>query len=113
MAEWFRAGYFTSQLLVKRLCDDSFFHLGDLVGLCNGNPFMTNVRINPLKQEVPTVPDGGDILQYQQMLQRQLAFRQAATMRALNPTEPWSGLPAMQQRELLNQQVLTHPQVFY
>lgn len=113
MAEWFRAGYFTSQLLVKRLCDDSFFRLGDLVGLCNGNPFMTNVRINPLKQEVPTVPDGGDILQYQQMLQRQLAFRQAATMRALNPTEPWSGLPAMQQRELLNQQVLTHPQVFY
>lgn len=110
MAEWFRAAYFNATLLVKRLCDDSFYMLGDLVQMCSGNPFQTNMHIAPLKQEVP-VPDSNELLQYQ-LLQRQLALRQMASMRAMGQSaEHWSGLPNMQQRDLVNQPVLTHPQV--
>lgn len=110
MAEWFRAGYFTTSLLVKRLCDDSFYRLGDLANMCGGNPFQCNVRIPPLKQEMPTQSEG-ELLQYQ-LLQRQLALRQAATMRALNQNEPWGGMQGMQGRDLVTQQVLAHQQVF-
>lgn len=88
MAEWFRAGYFTTSLMVRRQCDERFYMLGDLVTLCAGNPFQTNVRIAPLKMEPPKMHEPN--LQFQ-LLQTQLALRQAA-VRALERTEPWSTL---------------------
>lgn len=114
MAEWFNAAYFNYSLLVKRQCDDSFYRLGDLVQTFSGNPFLAGVaqRIPPLKQEV-AAPDNAELLQYQ-LLQRQLALRQAASLRAMGTAEPWnalSGMQQQQQRELLGQQVLGHPQV--
>lgn len=115
MAEWFNAAYFNYSLLVKRQCDDSFYRLGDLVQTFGGNPFLPGVaqRIPPLKQEA-AAPDNSELLQYQ-LLQRQLALRQAASLRAMGGAEPWSALSGMQQqqqqRELLGQQVLGHPQV--
>ncbi|KAF5296951.1 hypothetical protein FQR65_LT10103 [Abscondita terminalis] len=111
MAEWYRAGYFTSPLLVKRMCDESFHRLGDLETMCGGNPFQCSIRIPPLKHEVPPPAPNNDLLQFQ-MLQRQFAFRQAQanSMRALNQPEPWTNIPNLQ-RDLVNPQVLVHPQM--
>lgn len=112
MAEWFNAAYFSATLLVRRQCDDSFYRLGELVQSLNGaNPFLPGAtpRIPPLKQEVAP-PDNNELLQYQ-LLQRQLALRQMASIRPMGSAEPWSGLTAMQQRDLLGQQVLSHTQV--
>lgn len=103
MAEWFRAGYFTVTLLVRRQCDERFYMLGDLVTLCNGNPFQTSLRIAPLKNETPN-----DILKIQIM--QQLALRQASS-RVYPQGEPWSGIPPLPQRDMLTQQLLTQPQV--
>ncbi|XP_031339420.1 GRB10-interacting GYF protein 2 isoform X2 [Photinus pyralis] len=112
MAEWFRAGYFTSTLLVKRQCDENFYRLGDLVAMCSGNPFQCNMRIPTLKHEIPAPAPDNDLLQYQ-LLQRQFAYRQAqaSNLRTLNQSEPWSNLSSLQQRDLLNQQVLVQAQM--
>lgn len=108
MAEWFRAGYFTTSLMVRRQCDERFYMLGDLVTLCAGNPFQTNVRIAPLKLEQPKMHHEPD-LQFQ-LLQTQLALRQAA-VRALGQTEPWGGLSPLQQRDLAQHLLASHPPV--
>lgn len=108
MAEWFRAGYFTTSLMVRRQCDERFCMLGDLVTLCGGNPFQNNLRIGPLKVEQPKIHE--DAYQFH-LLQTQLALRQAAA-KALGqtPGDPWSSLTAMQQRDLVTQHML-HQQV--
>lgn len=105
MAEWFRAGYFNTSLMVKRECDSRFCMLGELVTLCAGNPFLSNIRIAPLKMEPPKLHDA-DALHYQLLLQNQLALRNATVM-ALSQTEPWGGLSAMQQRDLVTQHMLS------
>lgn len=113
MGEWFRAGYFTSNLLVKRMSDDSFYRLGELVALCTGNPFQTNIRIPTLKPDISNIDP--ELIQLQ-ILQRQLALnrQQTTSMRGLNhPPEPWNNIPNIQQRELIAQQVLTHSQVTF
>lgn len=103
MAEWFRAGYFTVTLLVRRQCDERFCMLGDLVSLCNGNnPFQSSLRVAPLKH------DTNDLLKLQ--LMQQIALRQASS-RVYPQGEPWTGIPPIQQREIITQQMLTQPQV--
>lgn len=49
MAEWFRAGYFTLNLLVKRSCDDRYSQLGDLIKIWGRIPFMPGPAVPPLK----------------------------------------------------------------
>lgn len=49
MAEWFRAGYFTLNLLVKRACDDQYSQLGDLIKIWGRIPFMPGPAVPPLK----------------------------------------------------------------
>ncbi|XP_065061462.1 GRB10-interacting GYF protein 2-like isoform X2 [Rhopilema esculentum] len=39
MLEWFKAGYFTMELLVRRVCDEIFLPLGDIIKLWNRVPF--------------------------------------------------------------------------
>ncbi|XP_074924695.1 GRB10-interacting GYF protein 2 isoform X3 [Chelonoidis abingdonii] len=39
MAEWFQAGYFTMSLLVKRVCDENFQPLGDIMKMWGRVPF--------------------------------------------------------------------------
>lgn len=104
MAEWFKAGYFSNSLRVRRQCDNSFYTLGDLVRICNGNPFLTTVRIPPLK-ETAKIPEQ-DLLNLH-LLQTQLALRHVSP-RGYKPD--WAGLSALQQRDLLSQHMLT-PQV--
>ncbi|GJQ65513.1 hypothetical protein Trydic_g7614 [Trypoxylus dichotomus] len=101
MAEWFKAGYFSNSLRVRRHCDNSFYTLGDLVRICNGNPFLTTVRISPLK-ETAKIPEQ-DLLNLH-LLQAQLALRHVPP-RGYKPD--WTGLSALQQRDLLSQRMLT------
>lgn len=56
MTEWFRAGYFSASLLVKRHCDDRFYTLGELVSTFGNNPFQA-IRFPMVKPEVPKLPD--------------------------------------------------------
>ncbi|KAJ8976707.1 hypothetical protein NQ317_005925 [Molorchus minor] len=36
MAEWYKAGYFSNQLKVRRQCDERFYLLGELIAICGG-----------------------------------------------------------------------------
>lgn len=49
MAEWFKAGYFTPSLLLKRDCDDQFAQLGDLTRMFGRVPFLPGPPVPPLK----------------------------------------------------------------
>ena len=49
MAEWFSAGYFTMNLLVKRDCDDLFQPLGELIKRWGRVPFLNGPTPPPLK----------------------------------------------------------------
>ncbi|XP_075057830.1 GRB10-interacting GYF protein 2 isoform X2 [Mixophyes fleayi] len=50
MAEWYQAGYFPITLLLRRVCDEAFQNLGDLIKLWGRVPFIT-----------PTAPRLGDL----------------------------------------------------
>ncbi|XP_056420591.1 GRB10-interacting GYF protein 2 isoform X2 [Hyla sarda] len=41
MAEWYRAGYFPMTLLLRRVCDEAFQTLGDIIKLWGRVPFIT------------------------------------------------------------------------
>ncbi|ESP03518.1 hypothetical protein LOTGIDRAFT_171304 [Lottia gigantea] len=57
MAEWFSAGYFTMSLLVKRLCDERFQQLGDLIKRWGRVPFLAGLAPPPLlNSPVTTLP---------------------------------------------------------
>lgn len=87
MAEWFKAGYFTTTLFVRRQCDERFYTLGELVNLSSGNPFLASVPMAPPKQEKFSDPDVA--MHYQQQ------FLNAQMMRArpYGAAESWTGVP--------------------
>jgi hypothetical protein len=49
MADWFRAGYFTLNLMVKRSCDERYSQLGDLIKIWGRIPFMPGPTFPPIK----------------------------------------------------------------
>lgn len=49
MSEWFKAGYFNVNLLVRRACDERYSMLGDLIKLWGRVPFMPGPPVPPLK----------------------------------------------------------------
>lgn len=49
MAEWFSAGYFTMNLMVKRGCDDKFFTLGELIKRWARVPFLPGPNPPPIR----------------------------------------------------------------
>lgn len=55
MAEWFRAGYFTLSLLVRRSCDDRYSQLGDLLKLWGRIPFVPGPAFPPIKVRLKTL----------------------------------------------------------
>lgn len=56
MMEWFQAGYFTMDLMVKRVCDAAFSKLGTLIKSWNVVPFVATQQPPPLK-----VPLGAEL----------------------------------------------------
>lgn len=106
MAEWYKAGYFSNQLKVRRQCDERFFLLGELITMCGGaNPFQTGIRFPTLKNDVTKMPDP-DILQFQ-YLSQMAAYKQA---QARILAEPWSAI-TLQQQELAAQRLIMQQQV--
>nr|CAH7729933.1 unnamed protein product [Callosobruchus chinensis] len=134
MAEWYKAGYFSNQLKVRRQHDERYFLLGELIALCGGasNPFSLAVlRFAPLKADAtgagvpggpasPSVVGGKDavvaaaaavdLLQLQ-YLSQMAAYKQAQA-RAAMAAEPWGAAAALQhemaaaqQRLMMQQQV--------
>ncbi|XP_011687407.1 PREDICTED: PERQ amino acid-rich with GYF domain-containing protein 2 isoform X2 [Wasmannia auropunctata] len=132
MAEWYKAGYFTTGLLVRRTCDERYATLGDLIKMFGRIPFTPGPPIPPLKQlteqvipPVPnTVPAGlapgvmpkaglEDPLllmtyQHMQMLHNQMLFRQMRTsaIAKLSQSEHWSTLTPVEQNQLILQYVI-------
>lgn len=110
MAEWYKAGYFSHQLKVRRLCDERFFLLGDLITLSNGaNPFETTIRYPVLKADVTKTPEA-DMLQYHQYLTQMAVLKQQAHVAQRAMTEPWNAL-TLQQQELAAQRLMLQQQV--
>ena len=62
MAEWFSAGYFTMNLLVKRGCDDLFQPLGELIKRWGRVPFLNGPTPPPLKVKMFPLIISCDIL---------------------------------------------------
>lgn len=59
MLEWFSAGYFTMNLMVRRSCDEKFSQLGDLIKSWGRVPFMPGnspppIRVTPMTSSLPT-----------------------------------------------------------
>lgn len=112
MAEWYKAGYFSNQLKVRRQCDERFFLLGELINMSGGaNPFQSGIRFPILKNDLTKLPDQERIqLQYYSQL---AAFKQAQAARALS--EPWNNTPMtlQQQQELAAQRLLLQQQQVY
>ncbi|CAG9864477.1 unnamed protein product [Phyllotreta striolata] len=112
MAEWYKAGYFSNQLKVRRQCDERFYLLGELIGMCAGaNPFQSGVRFPVLKGDnlpkiAPPPPAEPDMLPLQ-YLSQMAAFQAQAQARLL--AEPWNvGMPPPElaaQRLMMQQQV--------
>lgn len=49
MLDWFRSGYFTLNLLVRRGCDERYSQLGDLIKMWGRLPFMQGPVMPALK----------------------------------------------------------------
>lgn len=49
MSEWFKAGYFNVNLLVRRACDERYSMLGDLEKMWGRVPFLPGPPVPPLK----------------------------------------------------------------
>ena len=83
MAEWFSAGYFTMNLLVKRGCDANFQPLGELIKRWGRVPFLPGPSPPPFKDStgipaaMPAQPPQVDPQQEQlKMLQQQMILQQ-------------------------------------
>lgn len=108
MAEWYKAGYFSHQLKVRRQSDERFFMLGELIKMCGGNPFQSPIQFPLLKNDVTKIPDP-DLLQFQYLSQL-VAYKQAPT-RIL--PEPWNSALTLQQQDLTPQRLIMQQQVRY
>ncbi|XP_066257263.1 GIGYF family protein Gyf [Euwallacea similis] len=103
MSEWFKAGYFGQDLKVRRQCDERFFLLGELMAMCNSNPFQTSMRFPVLKNDISKMSEPDR--QYPFVPQMQ-AFKQAQA-RVL--ADPWSAI-AVQQQEIAAQRLILQQQ---
>ncbi|KAL1506342.1 hypothetical protein ABEB36_005725 [Hypothenemus hampei] len=103
MSEWFKAGYFGVDLKVRRQCDERFFLLGELMGMCNSNPFQTNVRFPVLKNDISKMPEHDRQFQFLPQIE---AYKQA---QARILADPWSAI-AVQQQELAAQRLIMQQQ---
>lgn len=49
MAEWYKSGYFSLNLMLRRACDEKYVMLGDLVLHYGYVPFMSQMVHPPIK----------------------------------------------------------------
>ncbi|KAK3583774.1 hypothetical protein CHS0354_022810 [Potamilus streckersoni] len=90
MAEWFSAGYFTMNLLVKRGIDEKFSPLGELIKRWGRVPFLPGSTPPPLLNSPQLSPE---ISQQQQQRERERELEEQA-------------LQVLQQHVMLQQQIM-------
>ncbi|XP_073437344.1 GRB10-interacting GYF protein 2 isoform X4 [Dendrobates tinctorius] len=79
MAEWYQAGYFPMTLLLRRVCDEAFQPLGEIIKLWGRVPFITPPapRLSELGPEhIGRHPEMTAIYQMQQLHYQQLLIQQ-------------------------------------
>lgn len=136
MLEWYNSGYFTSNLMIRRSCDENFSKLGDLIEAwgripfipCNnappirmpvsiGGPINQTIVPNPVLPPTPVQLPKPDeqllVLQQQlfqqQIMQQQLMLRQAQIQQILaqlKQEDNFTNLNSQQQQQLVMQQFL-------
>ncbi|XP_048505447.1 GRB10-interacting GYF protein 2 isoform X3 [Athalia rosae] len=135
MSEWFKAGYFNVNLLVRRACDNRYSMLGDLIKMWGRVPFMPGPPVPPLKfplqvTEPVAIPvpvgipsalpkagmeDPLVLYQYQQMcmLQNQLVLRhvRSTIVAKLSQSEQWASMSPADQNQLIYQHMLQQPEM--
>lgn len=117
MAEWFSAGYFSPNLVVKQGSDDCFVPLGELIKKMGSVPFIsTPMKISPTVGSAATEvqqlqQDPLKLLLMQQ--QQQSALPQQLQQQLRNLPEPFAKMNPAQQRLLLQLILKQHvnPQV--
>ncbi|GFU48802.1 GRB10-interacting GYF protein 2 [Nephila pilipes] len=136
MLEWYNSGYFSSNLMVRRNCDENFSKLGDLIEAWGRIPFIPCSNPPPIRMPTPL---GGPINQtivsnpvipststqlpkpdeqllvlqqqlfQQQIVQQQLMLRQAQMQQILaqlKQEDNFTNLNSQQQQQLVMQQFL-------
>uniref|UniRef100_A0A1B0CYM1 Uncharacterized protein n=1 Tax=Phlebotomus papatasi TaxID=29031 RepID=A0A1B0CYM1_PHLPP len=113
MAEWYQAGYFDDNLCVRRMGDQRFSKLGELLELCGGEmPFFAPYRIlpqqineHPLTTSVNLLDDASVAMNFQMLRQHYIIRQQSLVYQKLSTSDFWHMLSAEQQREMINKQV--------
>ncbi|GFY04703.1 GRB10-interacting GYF protein 1 [Trichonephila clavipes] len=136
MLEWYNSGYFSSNLMVRRSCDEKFSKLGDLIEAwgcipfipCNNPPPIRMPAplggpINPTIVPNPVIPSTSAQLPkpdeqilalqqqlfQQQIMQQQLLLRQAQIQQILSQLkqeDTFTNLNSQQQQQIVMQQFL-------
>ncbi|XP_057304070.1 GRB10-interacting GYF protein 2-like isoform X3 [Hydractinia symbiolongicarpus] len=104
MLEWFKAGYFTMGLQVRRVCDEMFLPLGDVIKLWSRVPFLAKSQPPPITNQM--------LLQHQQAQQNQL--QQQTQLQQQNQLQQQTQLQRLlqqQQQQQMRQALLKQLQV--
>lgn len=114
MAEWYRSGYFRTNLLVKRVCDEIFSPLGDLLHFFGSIPFVVD-SFRPIKasdhiasQTTKPLEEALHIQQsrdayYKRMLVTQQQQLVDAVVKNLRQLDNWGQMSVPEQNNLIMQ----------
>ncbi|RWS07876.1 PERQ amino acid-rich with GYF domain-containing protein 2-like isoform X5, partial [Dinothrombium tinctorium] len=134
MLEWFTAGYFSMDLLVRRGCDEVFSQLGELINTWNRVPFVPGQHPPPIRNissspslisTIQSSPANNiqlrqqQLMQQQQQIQRQMYLNQQLQMQTqlrqllaqLKQREGFSELTPQEQQEVLVQHYMSTQQL--
>ncbi|KAM4772114.1 GRB10-interacting GYF protein 2 [Rhinophrynus dorsalis] len=118
MAEWYQAGYFPMSLLLRRVCDEAFQPLGDIIKIWGRVPFTTPPppRLSDLdperlsrQQEITTLYHIQNLHYQQILLQQQYAQVMAQQQKAALSSQQQQQLALlMQQFQALKMRISEH-----
>ncbi|KAI5731314.1 hypothetical protein M8J77_008089 [Diaphorina citri] len=115
MAEWYRSGYFRSNLLVRRLCDEQFSPLGDLFHFYGNIPFLADNSFPAIKasdhiasqttnprDEALLIQQFRDV-QYKRAVLSQQQQLVNTVVKNLQQHDNWNNLSILEQQSLISQ----------
>ncbi|KAL1455521.1 hypothetical protein WDU94_009610 [Cyamophila willieti] len=115
MAEWYRSGYFRSNLLVRRLCDEQFSPLGDLFHFYGNIPFLADTSFPAIKasdhiasQNTKPLDEALLIQQFRDVQYKRAVHSQQqqlfnTVLNNLKQNENWSKMSPAEQQNLISQ----------
>uniref|UniRef100_A0A8D8Y5Y0 PERQ amino acid-rich with GYF domain-containing protein CG11148 n=2 Tax=Cacopsylla melanoneura TaxID=428564 RepID=A0A8D8Y5Y0_9HEMI len=115
MAEWYRSGYFRSNLLVRRLCDEQFSPLGDLFHFYGNIPFLADTSFPAIKasdhiasQNTKPLDEALLIQQFRDVQYKRAVHSQQqqlfnTVLNNLKQNENWSKMSPAEQQNMISQ----------